>query len=343
MLAFAGCSAAPASSAVKAESSSGAVSETVQEDSSMASSEAQSTPSITAEKTQVKLAGLKGVTTMGLVKLLDDNKAEKAVNGYDFTMAVSADEITPKLVKGDLDIALVPVNLASVLYNNTKGQIQVLAVNNLGVLSLCEKGDTVNSIADLKGKTIYATGKGATPEYTLKHLLKQNGLDPEKDVTIEWKSEPTEVVAVMSETEGAVAMLPQPFTTVAQTQIEGLKAKINLGEEWKKLGSELVTGVVVARKDFIEKNPQVVKDFLTEYESSTKWVNENVDEAAALVEEYGIVKAPIAKKAMPLCNITCIRGADMKTAVSDYLNILFEQNPKAVGGKMPSDDFYYGG
>ena len=295
------------------------------------------------ESIEINIAGMSGPTSMGLVSMLDKASKGETVNTYNFTLAGAADEITPKLVKGELDIAAVPANLASVLYNNTEGKIQILAVNNLGVLYVVEQGETITSFEDLKGKTIYSTGKGTTPEYALNYLLTQNGVDPATDVTIEWKSEATEIVAVLKQNPDAIAVLPQPFVTVAQTQVEGLKVALSFNDEWNALGngSSLVTGVIVARKEFVEQNPAQVSAFLDEFKASTEFINENVEEGAALVEAIGIVKAAVATKAIPNCNIKFFEGEEMKAVVSGYLQTLFDQNPKAVGGTMPADDFYY--
>ena len=281
---------------------------------------------------------------MGMVKLLADNNAGTTTNTYEFTMAGSADELTPKLLQGELDILAVPVNLGSVLYNNSEGSVQLLAVNTLGVIYLVEKGgQTVTDWASLKGQTIYATGKGSTPEYALNYLLEKNGLDPAADVTIEWKSEPAEIVAQMAAQDHVIAMLPQPFVTVAQSKFEDLVVSLDLTEEWDKLdnGSQLITAGLVVRKEFAEAHPQAVADFLKEYAASTSYVNENVSEAAKLVEQYDIVEAAVAEKAIPACNIVCITGQDMMTSVQGYLQVLFDQNPQAVGGTLPGDDFYY--
>ncbi len=294
----------------------------------------------------VRLAGLKGPTTIGMVKLLEDNEAGNTLNDYEFTMAAAADEITPKFIKGELDIVAVPANLGAVLYANTEGKVQQIAVNTLGVIYIVAKGEEIGSVKDLAGKTIYATGKGATPEYALNHILTMAGLDPEKDVTIEWKSEPTEVVAVLKNQDSGVAMLPQPFATVASTQIEGLTTAIDLTDAWNeysKDGSMLITAGILVRKAFAEEHPEAVKAFLEDFAASTAWVNENVDAAAELVEKQDIVKAPIAKKAIPLCNLVCITGDEMKTALQGYFKVLFDLNPKAVGGAMPGDDYYYAG
>ena len=291
----------------------------------------------------VRLGGLKGPTSIGMVKLLDDADKQLTANTYEFTMAGSADELTPKLLKGELDILAVPANLASVLYNNSDGAVQVIAVNTLGVLDIVEKGgDTVNSIADLKGQTIYASGKGSTPEYTLDYLLEANGLDAQSDVTIEWKSEPSEIVAQMAATEHAVAMLPQPFATVAAKQFDDLQLSLDLTEEWDSLqnDSRLVTAVLAVRTEFAEQNSGAVKTFLEEYRASTDYVNSNLAESAKLVEQYDIVKAAVAEQAIPYCNIVCITGEEMQSALDGYLHILCEMNAKSVGGSVPDDAFY---
>lgn len=297
------------------------------------------------EQDTLRLGGLKGATSIGMVKLLSDaEKGETQVN-YDFTMAAAADELAPLMIQGKMDVLAVPANLASVLYNKTEGKVQFAAVNTLGVVYVVEKGgETVQTVADLKGKTIYATGKGTTPEYALRYLLSMHGLDMDKDVTMEWKSEPTETVAAMKMQDNAVAMIPQPFVTVAQGQVENLRVALDLTKEWNALdnGSMFITAGLIVRKEFAEQNPEVFQAFLNEYKASTEYVNQNPAEAAQLVEYYGIVKAAVAEKAIPHCNITYIEGEEMKTALSGYLQVLFDMNPAAVGGKLPGEDFYYG-
>ncbi len=307
------------------------------------SSEKPETSSQEKEALQIRIAGLKGPTSMGLVHLLDQAEQNKAANDYSFSIHGSADEVTPKLIQGELDIAAVPANLASVLYNNTNGSIKVLAVNTLGVLYIVEKGDTVDSIEDLRGQTIYCTGKGSTPEYNLRYLLKENGIDPDKDVKLEWKSEPTEVVALLSQAESGIAMLPQPYVTVAQSKLQDLNIVVDLNQEWANLGHQslMITGVLVVRSDFAGEHPKEISDFLDEYKSSTEFINTNIAEGATLVEKFNIVNADVAKKAIPYCNITFMEGTQMKTAMEGYLNVLYEQNAKSVGGKLPEEGFYY--
>lgn len=295
-------------------------------------------------KTVIRIAGMKGPTSIGLVGVMENNGQDPNGNEYEFTLAGAADEITPKLIKGDLDIAAVPANLASVLYNKTEGKIKLLAVNNLGVLYIVSKGESVDSLESLRGKTILATGKGTTPEYTLRYILSKNGIDPDNDVTLDFKSEATEVVAAMSKSETAIAMLPQPYVTVASNKIEGLETVIDLNEEWGKLndGDGIVTGVIVVRSEFAEENPELIKKFLEEYKSSIDGVNKDAAATAKLVVKHGIFEnEAVIEKAIPYCNITYIAGEAMKTPVGNYLGVLYEQNSQSVGGKLPEDDFYY--
>lgn len=306
---------------------------------SSASSPAAFTPA------SYRIAALKGPTAMGLVKLMSDtDSGADTANDYTFTLAGAPDEITPLLAKGELDMACVPANLASILYNQTKGAVEVLAVNTLGVLYIVENGNAVGSIADLAGKTIVAAGQGSTPEYALRYLLEQNGLDPDTDVTIDWKSEHAECVSALASGAATVALLPQPFVTVAQSKLPDLRVALDLNAEWDKLdnGSGLLTGVIVARKEVVDANPGAVDAFLREYAAGVDWVNANVADAAKLIGGYGIVDAAVAEKALPACNIVCVTGGEMKDKLSGYLDVLLAQNPKAVGGSLPDDGFYYG-
>ena len=303
-----------------------------------------------AEAEGVRVSALKGPTAMGLVQMMDAaENGDLKDAGHEFSIAASADVVTPLLVQGETDIASVPANLASVLYNNTKCQVEVLAVNTLGVLYIVDTSGSVQSVEDLKGRTIYASGKGATPEYALDYILRGNGLDPETDVTLEWKSEHAECLAALLADPEGIAMLPQPFVTTAQMKNDKIQVVLDLTAEWDKLqeGEEnpsgLITGVTVARKAFVEENPEKVEAFLASYADSAAFANENTAEAAALIGGYEIVPEEVAAKALPFCNITLITGDEMKEKLSGYLSVLFEQNPASVGGALPEEDFYYTG
>ena len=235
--------------------------------------ESSTAASETEDETLVHVLALKGPTSMGMVKMMSDNDSKESPADT-FELAAAPDEVSAKLVQGEVDIAAVPANLASVLYNKTNGGVQVLAVNTLGVLYIVEDGDTVHSIADLKGRTIYAGGKGATPEYALNYILEKNGLVPGEDVTIEWKSEHAECVAALAEDADGIAMLPQPFVTTAQTKKETLRTALDLTEEWNKIqksegtAGTLVTGVTVVRTAFAKEHPEAVADFMEAYQAS---------------------------------------------------------------------------
>ena len=324
--------------------SSAAPSEAASVSEPAASSEPAEQPALSTSE-PARSAGLKGPTTMGLVNLLKTEADDASSPEYDLQLYGAADEIVPLLMKGELDIAAIPANLAATLYQKTNGGIQAVAVNTLGVLYLVEKGgETVQSMADLKGRTILSTGKGTTPEYVLRYLLTQNGIDPDKDVTLEYYSEATEVTAQMAAAGGnTLAVLPQPYVTAASLQDETLRVALDLTEEWNKVSdSQLITGVTVVRKEYAEQHPDVVAAFLEDYARSVEAANTDLDGTAALCEEMGVVaKAAIAKKALPACNIVCLTGEDLKANASAYLQVLYDAAPAAVGGALPGEDFYW--
>ena len=296
-----------------------------------------------ADDTVVRVASLKGPTSLGLLFLMD--KAEKGETAYEFQMATGADEILPLMVKGDLDIALIPANVASILYHKTQGGVEVIDINTLGVLYMVSGENDLADFTDLKGKTIYLTGKGTTPDYVLQYLLTANGMSVD-DVTLEYKSEATEVASVLAEDPTAIGLLPQPFVTAACMQNDALKVIFDLNEEWNKIqgvsGSSMVTGVTVVRKEFLEEHEDAVKSFMEEHKASAEAINADPTTGAALAVEAQIVaKEPIAQKAIPGCNITYMDRADMKQALSGYLDVLFHQDSLSIGGGLPESDFYY--
>ena len=314
--------------------------------SEASSSAPEGSSAVAEERATVRVGGLKGPTAMGMVKLMEEDAAGTTANDYEFTLAGSADEINPLLIKGELDIAAVPTNVASVLYNKTEGQVEILALNTLGVLYVVENGNTIQSVENLRGKTIYSTGKGATPEYALNYILGENGLTAGTDVTVEYKSEHSELASLLAAGQADLAVLPQPFVTSVLAKNPDVRIALNLTEEWDKVtedGSKLTMGALVVRKDFAESNPEAVRNFLKEYQASTQYVTDeaNLDDAAALIEQYGIISAAVAKQALPYCNIVCITGEEMRTAAEGFLSILAKANPQSVGGTLPVEDFYY--
>lgn len=340
----AGQSAAPALSEPPAASETAIISGTVP----AAEETADGTmPETTASgDTVIRVGGLKGPTTMGLVRLMDDAQNGVSANHYEFTMVTAADELTGLIANGSVDIALLPANAASVLYHKTQGKISVIDINTLGVLYLVSGDTSIDSIEQLSGKTVYLPGKGTTPEYVLRYLLAASGLS-EDDVTLEFKSEATEVASMLAQDPDAVGLLPQPFVTAALSQNEALSVVLDLTEEWDSLqeegnASRLVTGVTVVNNDFLNAHKDLVDTFLTEHEASIRYTQEDPEAAAALIEKAGIVaKAAIAKKALPDCNISYLDGQEMKDALNGYLSVLLEQEPKSVGGSLPDDAFYY--
>ncbi len=290
------------------------------------------------DDTEIRIAALKGPTGMGMVKLAD----KQNYPNYTVLIEASPDALNPRIISGEVDVAAVPVNLASVLYNKLDGDISVLAVSTLGVLYVVEAGSEVNSVADLAGKTVYATGQGATPEYILNYLLDKNGVAG--SVEVNYVGEHAALATMLANGSAEIGMLPEPNVTSTLAGNDNLRIALNLTEEWNKVCStELVQGVVIARKSFVNEHPEAIEQFLREYEKSSAFVNENIDEAAKLIVDAGILgNVEIAKKAIPNCNISFSKGEAMHKAVEGMLAVLFEANPKSIGGKLPDKDFYYG-
>lgn len=290
------------------------------------------------DDTEIRIAALKGPTGMGMVKLAD----KQNYPNYTVSIEASPDALNPRIISGEVDVAAVPVNLASVLYNKLDGNISVLAVSTLGVLYVVEAGSEVNSVADLAGKTVYATGQGATPEYILNYLLDKNGVAG--SVEVNYVGEHAALATMLADGSAEIGMLPEPNVTSTLAGNDNLRIALNLTEEWNKVCStELVQGVVIARKSFVNEHPEAIEQFLREYEKSSAFVNENIDEAAKLIVDVGILgNVEIAKKAIPNCNISFSKGEAMHKAVEGMLAVLFEANPKSIGGKLPDKDFYYG-
>lgn len=350
MAALAGCAAPTGKSTTAAET---ATTKTAAEAASLetAATTAADTAATTAteaakapQKGVLRVGSLKGPTSMGLVSLMDKSKKGETAGSYEFTMVTAADELLAKMAANELDIALLPANVASILYNKTHG-INVIDINTLGVLYLVSSDDSMKTMGDLKGKTIYLTGKGTSPDYVLNYLLTANGLNA-GDVTLEYKSEPTEVAALLKEQPGAIGLLPQPFVTVAMAQNETLKIMFDLTKEWENIqgadGGSLVTGVTVARGELFEEREEEVRIFMTEHMASSQYATAHVEETAQLVADAGIIeKAAVAAKSIPYCSITYIDGEKMKTMLNGYLQVLFEQDQKTIGGALPGTDFYY--
>ncbi len=280
------------------------------------------------------VSALNGPTGIGFVNMIKEND-----DMFNFSLAKSPDEVVAGITKGDIDIASVPANLASVLYNKNQ-DISVLAINTLGVLYIVENGNNIDSIEDLKGKTILATGKGATPEYALNYILEKAGIKDE--VKVEFKSEHSELASLLSQDKANIALLPQPFVTTVLEKNKNLRVALDLNKEWEDLvGSKMITGVLIAKNSIIENNKKDLDKFLNEYEKSIKLANDNIEQTAKLTQEYDILPENIALKAIPKCNITYINNEDMKNLLIDYYNVLLKQNPKSIGGELPSEEFYY--
>lgn len=283
----------------------------------------------------VRVAALAGPTGMGLAYMMQDMQ-----DRYTVELFTAPDQVTAKIINGEVDIAAVPINLASVLCKKTEGKVNVIAINTLGVLYVLENGNTINSIADLAGKTIWSTGEGSTPEYILNYLLEANGLTD--SVKVEYISDNAELIAKLADGSAEVALLPEPHVSIATAQNENVRVALKVNDLWsEKNDTKLLQGVYIVRSEYLATNKAQVDAFLKDAADSAKKVVSEEDAAAVVVAQGIIGKEPIAKRAIPNCNITLITGPEMKVSVSAMLKVLFDANPKSIGGAMPGDDFYY--
>ena len=292
------------------------------------------------DKAVVRLGALKGPSSLGLLQILNKNDRNESLNIYEVTVEGAPSDIQARLLNGELDIAALPSNLASVLYNRTEKNIRVIAVSTLGVLYLLSTDDTVTSFEDIEGRTVYATGQGSTPEYVLDYLLRQNGLEDKVDV--QYKGEHAELAALMASGGADTAMLPQPFVTTVMLRDDSIRIVADLNDEWREAaGAELAMTCIVVRNRFLEENRDDVHKFLREYEESASFVNTNVEKAAVFSEKYDIIPEAVARTAIPKCAIVFIDGGDMRPAIEPLLQVLYDANPGSMGGALPDDTFYY--
>jgi len=290
--------------------------------------------------TAVRVASLKGPTTMGLVQLMDKADKGQANQSYIFSVAGSPDAVSGPLVAGQLDVALIPVNLAAVLFNKTGGGVKLASVNTLGVLYIVTGDPAVTSLADLTGRTVLNSGQGTTPQFVLDKVLTSANIT---GVSVDYRSQPTEEASVLAATPTTIAVLPEPYVTIAMAANSNVHVVADLNEAWQQAtGSPLVTGCVALRTGFADANPNAVATFMDEYSASVSFVNNSPAEAAPLIVAQGLAPdAATAEQAIPRSHIVFMTGADASTAVNAYLNVLYAADPAAVGGTIPDDSFYY--
>jgi NitT/TauT family transport system substrate-binding protein len=305
----------------------------------------EETPETPVEKEVIRVAALKGPTGMGMSYLMEEDRLEASAVDYEFNIVGAPDQLVGKVVKGEVDIAALPTNLAAILDVKTDGKVQLLGINTLGVLYIVENGDTVHSIEDLRGKEVGATGKGATPEYVFNYLLSENGIALDQDIKVDYMMEHAELAAKVAAGDTKIALLPQPFVTTVMMGNPDVRIAVDLNQAWSESNEVINTlpmGAVVVNKAFAEAHPDAIRTFMEDYEASVNYVNENPQEAGLLIEKYGIIpKAAIATKAIPNCSITLISAQDAKADVVKYYEILKSFNPKSIGGQVPSDAFFY--
>ena len=311
---------------------------------SVTSGSKASASAVSTAETPISVVALKGPTGLSMAKLMDDSESKKTDGTYNISLVSSPDEIVSEVTGGKVDVAAAPTNLAATLYNKTNGKVQIAAVTTLGVLYVLTNGENISGIKDLKGKTVYLTGKGATPEYAFDYILEQNGLTVGKDVKTVYETEHAGLAAKMISGSVKIAVLPEPFATQVLMKNKNVKRALNITGEWNKTAggkSVLSMGCLIVNRKFAQDNKDAFGRFLGEYKASAEYANSNADRTAKLSAKYGIMPEAVAKKAIPNCGIVYMDGNEMKGKIPEFLKVLYMANPKSVGGKLPDDNFYY--
>jgi NitT/TauT family transport system substrate-binding protein len=295
------------------------------------------------EPLTIEVAGLKGPTSMGMVKLFDEYTVPYENVQFNYSVESAPDLLIGKLVQGELDIAAVPTNLANIIHVKTEGKYQLSSINTLNVLYVVTNGVEVNSLKDLEGKTVHMSGKGATPDFVTRYLLEKNGLTPDEDVTLDFSLDHSSLAQAIVAGDVEVAILPEPFVTITKAQQPEMKVAVDLQEEWEQVEDSLLAfGGLIIKKDLIENHPDVVNQFLAEYEKSVTWVNENPAEAGQLIEKHGIFdNATLAENAIPKANIVYMDAWEVKEEMNQYYEILYNFEPASIGGQLPDESLYY--
>lgn len=299
------------------------------------------------DATEVNVGMIMGPPSMGMGWMIHENEEGNTYNDYNFEVGgVDYTALASKLNTGDYDIIHCPSNVGAILYNNKdlKEEVEVIDISNLGLLYILTTDDSIKSMDDLKGRTVYSIGEGGPPEYTFGYLLDQEGLSD--DVNFSFRSTPFEVLNLLQDEEHSIALLPQPFVEVAKLLVPDLKVPIDITEEWDNLklesGAESVTTITIVRKKFLEEHEQAVVEYLNLLKKSVAYSLSHVDEAAEWTDTYETFLNPeVAADAIPYVNMCAITGQEMKEKLEGFLKIMYDYNPDAVGGSMPDDDFYY--
>jgi len=296
------------------------------------------------EHVSVSIASLKGPTSIGMIKLIDDSSSIDSDNvSVSLEVIPSPDLLVPRLLNEELDIAAVPVNVASKVYNLTKGKYELAVINTLGVLYVLSADKSINSLEDLKGQTIYCGTPGATPDFILKNLMNKNNLKPDEDILIDYSLNNSELAQAVIGGDIEYAILPEPFATMVSMKNKDIKRCINIQEEWNNVeeSAEIVMGALVVKKEFRENNTEFLNKFLKEYETSVSWVNDNLVEGGKLLEKHEILpSSKIAELSIPNCNIVYIDAQSKKDEILNFLKILYDFDKKSIGGKLPDENFF---
>jgi NitT/TauT family transport system substrate-binding protein len=298
-----------------------------------------------AKKTEpisIKVAAPTGAPTLSMIKMIKEQPALGEQVQVSYESIKSPDLVASRIISGEIDIAVVPTNLAATLYN--KGADYKLAAASVWGILYVIGNEKIESWEDLRGKEIHTMGRGLTPDILLRYLLTKNGLDPEKDVKLTYMGEATELASTYIAGKSAISVIPEPALANVMLKKPDTLILLDLQKEWAKLNpdaSSYPQASLIIKNDLIEKNPEFVETFLQEYEKSIDWLASNGETAGTYSEDLqtGISKQAVIN-GLQRSNIYYRDSKDAKEAIDKYMKILLDYSPEVIGGKLPDEGFY---
>lgn len=293
---------------------------------------------------KVNVIIMNDLNSASAVHLINDAKLGKTKDDYSVTTVYTAQAVTTKITREEADIAIVPAYVAAALYNKTEGGVILLGLTSSSGISIVTKDEQINSIADLKGKQIFVSGRNTDTEFMIKYILNKNGITSD-DVKVTSVADDAQLIEKMNNGQAKIAVAFEPTKTFVLNFVEGATSPISLTSEWNNLSNDagIITGCVVVREEFLKKNKGKVKRFIKEMEGSVYMSSADKTETARLCKEYEITENnEIAKTLLKNSDLKFIKGDNMKTAFKKNINALHKIGMLVMGQKAPGEKFYYG-
>ncbi|MDX9846980.1 MAG: MqnA/MqnD/SBP family protein [Tenuifilaceae bacterium] len=292
-------------------------------------------------KDYVTIATLKGPSAMGMIKLIDslNHTSDKRIRVEILNEPI---QVRKMVIDGTADFAILPTTMAAILYNRGI-DYQLAAIPVWGTLYLFGTDTTITAWNMLRGKTINLMGKGMTPDVLFKHLLIENGINPDVDVRLDYRF-PTHIdlANAVAAGQAKLGVISEPLVSLVMERNSKIKAIFDLNAEWQKvMDMPIAQTAFLVKGELANANKELVDRILKSYDYSTQWVNQNPDSAAHLIVKYDILPSvEVARKSIPRSNLYFSRVRSIRMEIESYLNVFYQMNPDIVGGRLPDENFY---